>query len=188
MMVQPLTAGAIAPQQRNENYLELMVRLESDLDAGRAQAAAALIYTDWLDEGITPKAISIQPPPLQLTRANGGHSLLRGQYSQPLLLLMAAVILLLLIACANVATLLITRATARAREMAAADRYRCESVPPRTAADDRESGDRRRRRRVRVDRVRVLRSDSALISAGKCGSLAVLAKSADQFLRSSTNS
>ena len=119
MMVQPLTAGAIAPQQRNQNYLELMVRLEPDINVRQAQAAAALVYTNWLDEGSTPKASSDhQPPTLQLTPATAGHSLLRGQYSQPLLLLMAAVILLLLIACANVATLLIMRATARAREMA----------------------------------------------------------------------
>jgi predicted permease len=119
MMVQPLTAGAIVPQQRNQNYLELMVRLEPDIDVRQVQAAAALEYTNWLDDGGPPKASSDhQTPTLQLTPATTGHSLLRGQYSQPLLLLMAAVILLLLIACANVATLLIARATARAREMA----------------------------------------------------------------------
>ncbi|MGH8637133.1 MAG: ABC transporter permease, partial [Burkholderiales bacterium] len=114
MTVQPLTAGAIAPRQRNQNYLELMVRLEPEIDVRQAQAAATLVYTNWLNEGSAPNASSDQPPTLQLTPATTGHSLLRGQYSQPLLLLMAAVILLLLIACANVATLLITRATARA--------------------------------------------------------------------------
>ena len=119
MMVQALTAGAIAPRQRDQNYLELMVRLEPDMNVRQAEAAAALVYSNWLDEGTAPKASSDhQPPSLRLTPATTGHSLLRGQYSRPLLLLMAAVILLLLIACANVATLLITRATARAREMA----------------------------------------------------------------------
>ena len=80
--------------------------------------AATTFYRNWLDDGRTTKQRPDPAPVLQLTPANTGHSLLRGQYRQPLLLLMGGVVLLLLIASANVATLLLSRAAARAREMA----------------------------------------------------------------------
>ena len=118
MMVQPLSGGGLRPLQRDNNYIEMIVRLDADVDVRQAQAAATTFYRNWLDDGRTTKQRPDPAPVLQLTPANTGHSLLRGQYRQPLLLLMGGVVLLLLIASANVATLLLSRAAARAREMA----------------------------------------------------------------------
>jgi predicted permease len=95
----------------------MIVRLEPDVDVRRAQATATTVYANWLGEDASSKPQGAVPA-LYLAPAGAGHSLLRAQYSQPLLLLTAAVLLLLLVACANIATLLMSRATARAREIA----------------------------------------------------------------------
>jgi predicted permease len=118
MMVKAVTAGRIGPLERNQNFLEMMVRLEPSFEVGHAQALATTVFTNWLDESQSSRPHRAPAATLHLTRAPSGNSLLRAQYGQPLLLLTAAVLLLLLIACANIATLLMSRAIARAREIA----------------------------------------------------------------------
>jgi predicted permease len=120
MMVGQLGSARIRPDQPDQNYVELFARLPEKMPLESADAAANSAFQQWLDsqQGVRPQDSNSTLPALALTPMPRGLSLLRGQYSEPLVILMSSVVLLLLISCANVATLLLAHATSRSREIA----------------------------------------------------------------------
>jgi predicted permease len=118
MMVGPLASARIRPDQPDQNYVELFARLPERTFLGNAQAAASSALQQWWNAQQGTRRQGNPRPALALTPMPRGLSLLRGKYSEPLVILMFSVILLLWIACANVATLLLARAVSRSREIA----------------------------------------------------------------------